>query len=211
MKKNRIFTVPNLLSLLRLAMIPLLLWLYLKKQEYLLTAVVVALSGATDIIDGIIARKNDLVSDLGKALDPIADKLTQIAMLYCLATSFPEIQILLVLLVLKEVITGIMSLISIGRTGKVEGAQWHGKVTTVLLYAIIMDRIVPWLFSAVLTVACIGMMVFSMVMYWKRNWKNMKRRCKSFGQTLMDNALKKEEAAWTQKNRLCCIKQSRQR
>ena len=175
MKKNRIFTVPNLLSLLRLAMIPLLLWLYLKKQEYLLTAVVVALSGATDIIDGIIARKYDLVSDLGKALDPIADKLTQIAMLYCLATSFPEIQILLVLLVLKEVITGIMSLISIGRTGKVEGAQWHGKVTTVLLYAIIMDRIVPWLFSAVLTVACIGMMVFSMVMYWKRNWKNMKR------------------------------------
>ena len=174
MKKNRIFTVPNLLSLLRLAMIPLLLWLYLKKQEYLLTAVVVVLSGATDIIDGIIARKYDLVSDLGKALDPIADKLTQIAMLYCLATSFPEIQILLVLLVLKEVITGIMSLISIGRTGKVEGAQWHGKVTTVLLYAIIIDRIVPWLFSAVLTVACIGMMVFSMVMYWKRNWKNMK-------------------------------------
>lgn len=174
MKKNRIFTVPNLLSLLRLAMIPLLLWLYLKKQEYLLTAVVVVLSGATDIIDGIIARKYDLVSDLGKALDPIADKMTQIAMLYCLATSFPEIQILLVLLVLKEVITGIMSLISIGRTGKVEGAQWHGKVTTVLLYAIIIDRIVPWLFSAVLTVACIGMMVFSMVMYWKRNWKNMK-------------------------------------
>ena len=174
MKKNRIFTVPNLLSLLRLAMIPLLLWLYLKKQAYLLTAVVVALSGATDIIDGIIARKYDLVSDLGKALDPIADKLTQIAMLYCLATSFPEIQILLVLLVLKEVITGIMSLISIGRTGKVEGAQWHGKVTTVLLYAIIIDRIVPWLFSAALTVACIGMMVFSMIMYWKRNWKNMK-------------------------------------
>ena len=178
MKKNRIFTVPNLLSLLRLAMIPLLLWLYLKKQEYLLTAVVVVLSGATDIIDGIIARKYDLVSDLGKALDPIADKLTQIAMLYCLATSFPEIQILLVLLVLKEVITGIMSLISIGRTGKVEGAQWHGKVTTVLLYAIIMDRIVPWLFSAVLTLACAGMMVFSMVMYWKRNWSSIRNKMK---------------------------------
>lgn len=170
MKKNRIFTIPNLLSLLRLAMIPLLLWLYLEKQEYLWTAVVVVLSGATDIIDGFIARKYDLISDLGKALDPIADKLTQIAMLYCLGTSFPEIRILLVLLVVKEVVTGMMSLVSIRRTGKVEGAQWHGKVTTVLLYAMIIDRIVPWLFSAVLTFACAGMMIFSMVMYWKRNW-----------------------------------------
>lgn len=173
-QKNPIFTIPNLLSLLRLAMIPLLLWLYLKKQDYLWTAVVVVLSGATDIIDGIIARKYDLVSDLGKALDPVADKLTQMAMLYCLGTSFPEIQILLVILVVKEVITGIMSLVSIRRTGTVEGTQWHGKVTTVLLYTMIIDRIVPWLFSAALTVACAGMMVFSMVMYWKRNWKNIK-------------------------------------
>ena len=78
-KKNQFFTIPNLLSLVRLAMIPLLLWLYLEKREYLWTAVVVVLSGATDIVDGIIARKYDLISDLGKALDPVADKLTQIA------------------------------------------------------------------------------------------------------------------------------------
>ena len=174
MKKNRIFTIPNLLSLLRLAMIPLLLWLYLEKEAYLLTAAVVVLSGLTDVVDGIIARKFDMVSNFGKALDPVADKLTQIAMLYCLGTSFPEIQILLVILVVKEVITGIMSLVSIRRTGKVEGAQWHGKITTALLYAVIIDRIIPWLFSAVLTVACAGMMVFSMVMYWERNWKSIK-------------------------------------
>lgn len=174
MRKNRIFTIPNLLSLLRLAMIPLLLWLYLEKEAYLWTAAVVVISGITDIIDGIIARKYDLISNLGKALDPVADKLTQIAMLYCLGTSFPEIQILLVILVVKELITGIMSLLSIRRTGKVEGAQWHGKITTVLLYAMIIDRIVPWLFSAALTVACAGMMVFSMAMYWKCNWKSIK-------------------------------------
>ena len=174
MRKNRIFTIPNLLSLLRLAMIPVLLWLYLEKEAYLWTAVVVVLSGITDMVDGIIARKYDLISDLGKALDPVADKLTQIAMLYCLGTSFPEIQILLVILVVKEVITGIMSLVSIHKTGKVEGAQWHGKVTTALLYAVIIDRIVPWLFSAVLTVACAAMIVFSMILYWKRNWTSIK-------------------------------------
>ena len=176
MKKNKILTIPNLLSLLRLAMIPLLLWLYLEKEAYLLTTAVVVLSGITDMVDGIIARKYDLISDLGKVMDPVADKLTQIAMLYCLGRTFPEIQILLVILVVKEVITGIMSLVSIRKTGKVEGAQWHGKVTTVLLYAMIIDRIVPWLFSAVLTVASAGMMVFSMVMYWKRNWKSIKEK-----------------------------------
>lgn len=174
MKKNQIFTIPNLLSLLRLAMIPLLLWLYLEKQAYLWTAAAVALSGATDIIDGFIARKYNMISDLGKALDPVADKLTQAAMLYCLGISFPEIRVLLVLLIAKEAVTGAMSLYSIKKAGKVEGAQWHGKVTTVLLYAMIIDRIVPWLFSAVLSVACAGMMIFSMVMYWKRNWKTIK-------------------------------------
>ena len=76
---------------------------------------------------------------------------------------------LLGILIVKEVITGVMSLISIGKTGRVDGAQWHGKLTTVLLYAMIVDRIVPWLFSVLLTLACAGMMVFSMVMYWKRN------------------------------------------
>ena len=176
MKKNRIFTIPNLLSLLRLAMIPLLLWRYLEKEAYLWTAAVVILSGATDVIDGMIARKYNMISDLGKALDPVADKLTQIAMLYCLGTTFPEIQILLVILVVKELLTGIMSLVSIRKTGKVEGARWHGKVTTVLLYAMIIDRIVPWLFSAVLTILCAGMMVFSMVMYWKRNWESIQEK-----------------------------------
>lgn len=170
-KKNQVFTIPNLLSLLRLAMIPLLLWLYLEKQEYLWTAAVVVLSGATDIIDGIIARKYNMVSDLGKALDPVADKLTQIAMLYCLGTTFPEIRILLLILVVKEVITGAMSLYSIKKTRQVQGADWHGKVTTVLLYVLIIDRIVPRLLSAVLTVLCAGMMLFSMALYWQRNWK----------------------------------------
>ena len=169
MKKRSVFNLPNLLSLLRLAMIPLLLWLYLDREAYLLTAAVLVLSGATDVVDGIIARRYDLITDLGKALDPIADKLTQIAMLYCLGTSFPEIRILLAILIVKEVITGVMSLISIGKTGRVDGAQWHGKLTTVLLYAMIVDRIVPWLFSVLLTLACAGMMVLSMVMYWKRN------------------------------------------
>lgn len=178
MKKNQIFTIPNLLSLLRLAMIPLLLWLYLEKQDYGWTAFILILSAATDIVDGIIARSFNMVSDFGKALDPVADKLTQIAMLFCLVSRFSNLLILLILLIVKEVISGIMSLMAIRKTGKVYGADWHGKVTTVLLYSIMGLHIlwynIPYVVSNVLILLCSIMMLYSMIQYWKRNWKTLK-------------------------------------
>ena len=80
-KKEQLFTIPNLLSLVRLALIPLIVWLYCVKHEYLWAVVVVVLSGVTDIVDGFIARKYHMVSDFGKILDPVADKLTQAALI----------------------------------------------------------------------------------------------------------------------------------
>ena len=176
MKKRNILTIPNLLSLLRLFMIPQLMWLYLQKQDYLQTAVLLALSGATDVLDGIIARKFNMISEFGKALDPVADKLTQMAMLYCVGTTFPEIRLLLILLVLKEVLTGAMSLISLKKTGHVQAAQWHGKVVTVLLYILIADKLLPGLLSGALLLVGIGMMILSAALYWKRNWDSIKSR-----------------------------------
>ena len=174
MKNNKILTIPNLLSLFRLIMIPQLMWLYMEKQDYIATAVLLVISGITDVLDGMIARKFDMTSDLGKAFDPVADKLTQVAMLYCVGTTFPEIRVLLIMLVVKEVITGVMSLYSIKKTGKVQGAEWHGKVVTVLLYVLIADRMVPGLLSAALTISCIGMMILSMILYFRRNWNAIK-------------------------------------
>lgn len=174
MKKNKIFTIPNLLSLLRLIMIPQLMWLYLQKQDYIATAIVLVISGATDVLDGIIARKFNMISEFGKAFDPVADKLTQIAMLYCVGTTHPEVRFLLLMLIVKEFITGAMSLYSIKKTGQVQGAEWHGKIVTVLLYVLIADRIIPGLLSSVLMLLCAGMMIVSMVLYWQRNWKDIK-------------------------------------
>lgn len=174
MKNRKILTIPNLLSLLRLIMIPQLMWLYLRKQDYVQTVILLALSGATDILDGIIARKFNMISDFGKAFDPVADKLTQMAMLYCVGTTFPEIRFLLILLVVKEVLSGIMSLISIRKTGQVQGAEWHGKAVTVLLYTLIADRIVPGLLSHGLLIVCAGMMLLSMALYWKRHWNSIR-------------------------------------
>lgn len=174
MKNKRILTIPNLLSLLRLVMIPQLMWLYLEKQDYVWTAILLTLSGITDVLDGFIARKFHMISEFGKAFDPVVDKLTQVAMLYCVGITFPEVRFLLILLVVKEFVTGVMSLCSIRKTGQVQGAEWHGKVVTVLLYVLIADRLISGLLSAMLMILCVGMMILSMVLYWKRNWISIK-------------------------------------
>ena len=81
---NRIITVPNLLSFFRLCLIPVIIWSYCVKKNPLLAGEILLLSGLTDLADGYIARRFHRISNLGKILDPVADKLTQAAMLICL-------------------------------------------------------------------------------------------------------------------------------
>lgn len=178
MKQNvrkQIFTIPNLLSFLRLCMIPLIIWLYCSQENYALTAAVLVLSGITDTVDGFIARRFNMVTDIGKALDPIADKLTQASVMFCLLTRFQMMLIPLLLLIFKELCNGIMSLVVIKKTGKVCGADWHGKVCTWLLYAMMFLHIV-WFdisreWSTVLISICVIMMTVSFGLYMIRNYK----------------------------------------
>ena len=81
LRKDQIFTIPNLLSIIRLILIPIIVWLYCEKQNYNAAVAVIVVSGATDITDGFIARHFNMVSDFGKILDPVADKLTQAAVI----------------------------------------------------------------------------------------------------------------------------------
>lgn len=176
--QHKIFTVPNLLSTFRLALIPVFIWLYCFRREYGWTAFVLILSGLTDIVDGFIARHFHMISDLGKMLDPVADKLTQGAMLFCLMTAFPFMMIPLILLVVKETIAAVTGLIIIKKTKQVYGAVWHGKVTTGLLYATMIVHVIwyqiPPLFSNLLIALCVGMMSLSLVLYLIRNIKLLK-------------------------------------
>ncbi len=176
-KAKNIFTVPNILSFFRLVLIPVMVWLYVWKKEYFWTLAVLALSAATDIVDGRIARKFHAVSDFGKALDPVADKLTQLAMLACLVSRFPQMLVLLVLLAVKELLTGIMSLIAIQRSGDVLSAEWHGKITTVMLYTLMLLHLVwiaiPGWLSDGLIICCSIVMVYSAIRYFIRNLRQI--------------------------------------
>lgn len=168
-KKEDIFTIPNILSVVRLALIPVFLWLYCKKQEYGWAVGIVLLSGFTDVLDGFIARRFDMVSDLGKILDPAADKLTQLALIISLATRYGTIWYLLGLFVLKEVTMGVMGLLVVLKTHTVPSARWFGKACTAVLEAsmgimILFPALPPGMVEALVLVSgC--MLVFSFVQY----------------------------------------------
>lgn len=170
---NKILTIPNLLSFFRLCLIPVIVWLYCFQENYLGTTLVVALSGLTDLADGFIARRFDMVSDFGKAFDPVADKLTQLAVLFCLVARFRHMLLPLIVLTVKELFTGLTSLLAIRRTGTIEGADWHGKITTVLLYATMLVHLlwyrIPLSVSWAMTGLCTAMMLVSAVLYAVRN------------------------------------------
>ena len=171
--KNKILTIPNILSLFRLLLIPVIVWLYIVKEDPVLTTVILALSGITDIVDGIIARKYHMVSDFGKAFDPVADKLTQIAMLFCLVSRFKWMLLPLCVMVIKEVTAGILGLLVIRKTGKVDGAVWHGKATTVSLYSMMIIHLIwyniPGVISGILIGACTALALLSAFMYSREN------------------------------------------
>lgn len=178
--QKKIITIPNILSFFRLCLIPVIVWLYTVKQDHFLTLIILVLSGVTDIVDGIIARKCNMISDFGKAFDPVADKLTQMAMLFCLVSRFPYMMIPFVLLVVKEVFTGITALITIKRTNTVKGAVWHGKLTTVALYSMMAIHLlwynIPRAVSLILVGICIGIMLMSFILYAIQNIKAIKNK-----------------------------------
>lgn len=177
--KGQIWTIPNLLSLFRLCLIPLIAWLYCARGNYPLTVLMLLISGVSDIADGIIARRFHMTSDLGKVLDPMADKLTQGVVMLCLLTRFRWMAVPLVVMVIKEAFIGLSGLAVVRETGVVFGAEWHGKVATVLLYLMMSLHIVwydiPPLVSDLTIGLCTAMVLLSMILYGLRNIRALRR------------------------------------
>ncbi len=182
--KYRVLTIPNVLSFLRIAMIPFFVWFYSfydtrDNLNIWIAFGILLLSGGTDIIDGFIARRFGMVSNVGRILDPIADKLTQLAVLVCLCFRYHQLILPVCLLVVKEVVNGIIGLVMMHHNRDAIDSKWHGKLTTVVIYLTIVvhllwplsNKEIPAALSYSLIGACIFMMVLSFVLYTKNNVK----------------------------------------
>ena len=133
---NDIFTLPNLLSFLRVPMAACFFYFYNwnNLSGLLLAVLFLILSAITDLLDGKLARHFGQVSDFGKILDPLADKITQATFILCLLNRYPVTSWLFLLFVIKEVTISIVAFIAVRRSGENNGAMIYGKINTVLLY-----------------------------------------------------------------------------
>ena len=176
--EGKILTIPNLLSCVRLALIPCFVWTYLVAGDPGMTVLLLLLSGLTDIADGFIARRFHMISNLGKVLDPLADKLTQAAMLLCLMSRFPLMMLPFGLMIVKEMVSVGTGLAAIDRTGEVHSAGWHGKLATVLLYAMLIAHVlwpeIPAQISLGAIVLCSATIVLSGVLYGVGNVRKIR-------------------------------------
>ena len=137
--KRDVFTIPNILSMIRLMIIPVYIAMYLNAKDiidYHITAGILSASCLTDLIDGKIARHYNMVSSLGKVLDPIADKITQFTLIICLAIrkNMLILWILIALFVIKEMFQLVAGSIMLKKGKMLSGALMAGKVCTAVLF-----------------------------------------------------------------------------
>lgn len=168
-RKGQVFTIPNLMSLFRIILVPFIIWSYVGLKKTTVTIILLAISALTDVLDGKIARKFNMVSDLGKALDPVADKLTQVSMVLCLAFRYRLMWILLALCVIRESTMFILGLISMKKTNRVNSARWYGKLSTFVLYGtglalLVFPKMPGWL-STALIILCMVVVLLALTLY----------------------------------------------
>lgn len=177
MKKNFVkeyLSIPNLLGYFRLILVPVYLYIYLNAEtthDYYTAAFIMFLSFLSDFIDGKIARRFNMITEFGKILDPVADKITQLVLALSFAFRYPVVRILLTIFVIKELTMGIVGLYMMKHNYRMNGAHMHGKICTAILdftmFIFLLVPEVPADYSMLLTILCLISMIVSFILYLK--------------------------------------------
>lgn len=131
--------IPNMLTLIRFLLIPVFCIIYFStiKYSFFLSMAVFFIAGITDFLDGHIARKYNLVTKIGTVLDPLADKLMTLTVLFCLAYSYIIPRWIVAPFLIKE-LTMVIGGINLYKYKKVLPANYYGKTATILFYISIL-------------------------------------------------------------------------
>lgn len=136
-----IFTIPNILSYFRILLIGPFMHFFLKSR-YELAAIVIIISGLTDCIDGFLARRLNQITQLGKMIDPVADKLTLLSVAVCLSIMKPIIFPVVAILAIKDILMLIGASMLLKKHILPVAAAWYGKLGTILFYVSIATIVV---------------------------------------------------------------------
>lgn len=171
--------IPNLLTTVRLGLVPVFVYFMLGSHNLYAAALVLVLSGITDVIDGYIARHFNMITDFGKIYDPFVDKLMQITVVVCLVIRGIIPIWLLAIVAAKEVTMivtgGILYLKKI-----VVSSNWYGKAATVIFYAAVLVMIIwnniPYNVFLIAIAAMIAAMLLAAVGYFVDTVKNFSKK-----------------------------------
>ena len=170
--RKELLSIPNLMGYFRLLMIPVFVSLYLHAETdrgYYAAAAVMGISSITDMFDGLVARKFNMITEFGKFLDPFADKMTHGAILLCLWTRYPYMAVLVILFVVKEGFMAVMGLVKLREGKKLDGAMWFGKVCTAVLFAgllvLFLFPHLPLFWVNSLILGMMAVMIFTLLNY----------------------------------------------
>lgn len=167
--RKEILTIPNLLSLFRLVLIPVYVVIYLNATEpahYYIAGGILAVSCITDLIDGKIARHFNMISTIGKILDPLADKATQFTLILCLVIDHPILWAIIGLFVIKESFQLIAGLLMLRKGKMLSGALFSGKLcTTILFLSLIILVLIPELSNKAVIIITVIDSIFMLIAF----------------------------------------------
>lgn len=166
-----LMTIPNAISFIRILLITPFVAFFLGGM-YIPAAITVGLSALSDCFDGMIARALHQESEIGKILDPLADKLTLIAAGVCLIFIEPYVLPLMIVMIIKDVLMIIGGSIILKRGVIPPKSLWYGKVSTVLFYitvgAIVVMAVLNYtnrLLTLILLGLTLAFMIYSLINY----------------------------------------------
>lgn len=182
--KKEYFSIPNLMGYFRIVLVPVYLYVYIHAQstrDYYLAAGIMVLSFLTDFFDGKIARRFHMVTEFGKILDPVADKITQGAMALSFSFRYRELRLLLGVFLCKELFMGVAGAYMMTKGRRMNGAQWYGKICTAVLdlvmFLLLLLPDIDGTTVKILAGAGIVVMVLSLAAYvhmYINMWKELK-------------------------------------
>lgn len=167
--KKDFLTIPNAITLIRILLLPFIVYSWITLENVTLTIVLVAISALSDVVDGKIARKFNMISPVGKILDPIADKLSLFTLFVCLLRNYSLFIYFAIFYVVKELWVALFGYLTVVKTGDVLQAKWYGKMSTAVIYSLLaLLLLFPNYLSAygnIIIIICMATLIFAMIMY----------------------------------------------
>lgn len=165
--KKELFSIPNCMGYFRILLIPLFCIEYLSADsptDYYIASGILLISTITDFLDGQIARRLNMITEFGKFLDPIADKMTHAAIAICLMFRYPYMKYLVLLMLIKEGYMAVMGWIHLKHGTKLDGATWFGKFCTASLFLVLLILVfLPNISEGIATILIIAEMLIMLI------------------------------------------------